>query len=381
MIFISLVIIFIYTMLNIYLGKKISLYLKTILPKFNSKVFWIIYTPIFLSYVIGSIFRHLKISKYIDLIGAVYLGIFYYLILILLILGLVKLILRLFKIKGKEFFKSRTVIIKTGSAVTVLMLIITIAGLYNGHSTKVVNYDVKVNKTVEGMDKLNIVMISDIHMGDIIGEKRVNHIISQIKDLNPDIVLLAGDIFDNDYDKIENLEAIKEDFKRLKPRYGVYGCFGNHDVGSTFSKMAEFCKEADINILEDEYVVVDDKFILAGRIDESVQYYNGNGPRKSMEEIIQDADLSKPVIMLDHQPSSIEEAYESKNVDLLLSGHTHKGQLFPGNLITERLNVIDYGQYTKDDFNAIVSCGVGTWGPPMRIGSRSEITQITVTFN
>lgn len=332
-----------------------------------------------LAFFIGRMVPKWMGSKYITIIGSVYLGIFLYLIISLLIVEVLKILLRLIKKVPKEFFYSKSFIMKTGSIITIIVFVISAVGLFNGNSTRVVNYNVKVDKTVEDMKELNIVMISDIHMGDIIGEKRISGIIKKAESLNPDMVLIAGDIFDGDYNNVENINAIEEDFKNLKSTYGTFACLGNHDSVSIAPKIVDFCKGAHITLLQDEYVNIDDKLIIAGRNDKSWRADNGN-MRSNMKEVIQDVPSDKPIIMLDHQPSSIKEAEECK-VDLLLCGHTHKGQLFPGNIITKELNIIDYGQLASEGFNAIVSCGVGTWGPPMRIGSRSEITNITVTFD
>ena len=95
---------------------------------------------------------------------------------------------------------------------------------------------------------------------------------------------------------------------------------------------------------------------------------------------MKDADKTLPIIVLNHRPEQLVEA-ENENVDLQLSGHTHKGQLFPGNLVTGYLNEKDYGYFKKGDFNLIVSSGYGTWGPPIRIGSKSEIVNIKINFN
>ena len=376
---IAIIIILLYTALNIYTGKKMILFFKTIWPKFNNKIFWIFYTFIFLSFFIGRIVPKWMASKYIIIIGSVYLGIFFYLIILLLIVEVLKILLKLTKKVTKEFFNSRSFIMKAGSIVTIAVIIVTFLGLFNGMSTIVVNYNVKVDKTVDDMKKLNIVMISDIHMGNIVGEKRVLGIIKQIENLNPDMVLISGDIFDGDYNNVNNIDKIEEAFKSLKTTYGTYACLGNHDIGSTLPQMIGFCKNAGITLLQDEYILVDDKFIISGRRDKS--YKDDNGMRrKSMDDMLDKIPADKPLIMLDHQPSAIEEAKEC-GVDLLLCGHTHRGQLFPINIITKAINIIDYGQMTDERFNAVVSCGVGTWGPPMRIGSRSEITNIEVTFD
>ena len=175
-------------------------------------------------------------------------------------------------------------------------------------------------------------------------------------------------------EKIPNNEL----FKKLESKYGTYAVLGNHDSGKSYEEMVEFFKQADIKLIQDENISISDEFILCGRKDATPIGVQGEN-RKSIKELLDNVDDNKPIIMLDHQPTSINEA-ELNNVDLLLSGHTHKGQLFPGNLITNKLFLVDYGYLKVNDLNVIVSSGVGTWGPPIRICSESEITNIKLEY-
>ena len=183
-------------------------------------------------------------------------------------------------------------------------------------------------------------------------------------------MLLAGDTFD-DRD-ITILKKQKETLKAIRTKYGVYGVLGNHEYYSgNLDEMIKTFHEANIEILRDEVVEVAGVY-LVGREDV-------RKTRKSLKELMHTVDLEKPVIVLDHQPVSLEEARES-GVDLQLSGHTHRGQFFPNQLITKRMYEVDYGYLAKEDLQVIVSSGYGTWGPPVRIGSQSEIVDIKIKF-
>jgi len=217
--------------------------------------------------------------------------------------------------------------------------------------------------------------------------------VEKINRLHPDIVCIAGDIFDNEYDAIQSPEETAATLAQIKSRYGVYACYGNHDIdekilaGFTFHKkgkkmsdprMDEFLKNAGITLLKDETVLVDDKFYLTGRADYE-RPGRGITTRMTPEEITAGMDLSKPVIVIDHEPREMD-ALSSAGVDLDLCGHTHDGQMFPGNLTINLLWDNPYGYKTYGKMQQIVTSGVGVFGPYMRVGTKSEIVQITVDF-
>jgi predicted MPP superfamily phosphohydrolase len=222
-------------------------------------------------------------------------------------------------------------------------------------------------------------MISDVHMGIAIKENGINKMVNSINELNPDIVLFCGDIFDeNTTTKLK--EYSREAFKSIKSKYGVYDITGNHEYGAgDLSETISYFKDANIEFLQDESIKIANSFYVVGRNDPANRRIIGQEV-KSIRDVLKDVDKSLPIIVLNHRPEDLEEA-EIENVDLQLSGHTHKGQIFPGNLITNYLYENDYGYSRKDDFNLIVSSGYGTWGPPMRIGTKSEIVNIKVNFN
>ena len=222
-------------------------------------------------------------------------------------------------------------------------------------------------------------MISDVHMGITIKENGVNKMVNSINKLNPDIVLFCGDIFDEST-PTKLKEYSTEAFKNIKSKYGVYDITGNHEYSAgDLSETISYFEDANIKFLQDESIKIADSFYVVGRNDPANRRVTGQDV-KPLEEILKDVDKSLPIIVLNHRPENLEEA-ETENVDLQLSGHTHKGQIFPGNLVTNYLNEKDYGHLKKDNFNLIVSSGYGTWGPPMRIGSKSEIVNIRVNFN
>jgi hypothetical protein len=167
-------------------------------------------------------------------------------------------------------------------------------------------------------------------------------------------------------------------FKSIEATYGVYACLGNHDGGRTFNQMANFLEASNIRLLNDEYVIIDERLALFGRIDSSPIGGFGELKRRDISDIISSVGATLPVIVLDHSPSNIKEY--GKEVDLILSGHTHGGQVFPANInfLRNAMFGVGYGHYQRDAYSPqiIVTSGISTWGPPMRLGTLNEIVSI-----
>lgn len=193
----------------------------------------------------------------------------------------------------------------------------------------------------------------------------------------PDLVCIAGDIFDGDITALKNPSALQELFREIKAPYGVYACLGNHDAGAGYEGMLEFLKNAQIQLLQDEEVLIEHKILLAGRKD-SGPIGNQGEKRAELEDSAEAEDF--PRIVLDHKPENID-GY-SRSTDLILCGHTHRGQFFPGNLINEATMKVNYGYYRENEERpqAIVTSGAGTWGPPLRVGTDNEVAVIQVTY-
>ncbi len=199
----------------------------------------------------------------------------------------------------------------------------------------------------------------------------------KINNLNPDLVLLPGDVIDEDIRPVikNNLGEI---LRQIKSRYGVFAITGNHEYIGGVDKAKKYLAEHNLQLLNDNYVLIEDSLYIIGREDRSIRGFTGK-TRKSLEEIIADLDKSKPLVIMDHQPVKLDEA-EGNNIDLQLSGHTHHGQLWPLNFITMQVYEISMGYKLKGNTHYYVSSGVGTWGPPVRTNSRPEILCINLQF-
>lgn len=260
-------------------------------------------------------------------------------------------------------------------------------GSYLARSTKVSHYTVKVDKKVQGLNKLRIIVATDIHLGQMMGRERLRKKILFINEQKPDIILFVGDVLDGELEPVL-LQGSLEEFKALKSQYGVFAVLGNHEYYGLRSKKGredalehlinEFQKNG-INVLKDEAKLIEDSFYVVGRQDiQSQQVFERK--RTALEDLFRYVDVNKPVILMDHQPIETD-AVANMGVDLQLAGHTHRGQLWPFNYITQRIFKKDYGLLVTGKTHLIVSSGLGTWGPVVRLGSRSEIVQIDMQFN
>lgn len=219
--------------------------------------------------------------------------------------------------------------------------------------------------------------------------------VDQINRQNPDLVCIAGDIFDNEFEAVKNPQKIQKILREIKAVYGVYACWGNHDInepilaGFTFGsmqgrelqddRMEQFVKEAGITVLNDEICLIDESFYLAGRKDPE-RAKKIEGARKTPEELLKGIDRGKPILVMDHQPKELQEL-AGAGVDVDLCGHTHGGQLFPGNFAIELGWENAYGCLKKGQMYNIVTSGTGIWGPNMRVGTKSEICVIQVDLD
>ncbi len=308
-----------------------------------------------------------------NLIGSYLMGFFIYLLLFFALADLILLLGTLFRILPNPLPQDVRFI--SGLIVLVLTVGTVGYGIYNAGRIRSASYDIPIEKNVSA-STWNLVLISDLHIGAVGSEARLKDIVSHINALEPDLVCIAGDIFDNDYFAIQNPEEAADTLKNIKAPYGVYACLGNHDAGETFDQMLAFLKRSRIQVLNDEARVIDGRLVLIGRLDASPIGGFGDLRRKPFTEASAGADLSLPTVVMDHSPAELT-TYE-KEVDLVLSGHTHKGQIFPGSLITARIFPVDYGYYRMDadSPHCIVTSGAGTWGMPMRVGTNCEIVQI-----
>lgn len=366
-------ILFFYGGTNFYIGRKILQWIKLLYPNVNGTIYTVIYVCLALSIMFAMLPLPTTLKGIMSWIGSHLMGIFVYLLLFLLVTDLVILLGSLVKIipnpvpQSVHFYANLMVILLTISFVSY--------GIYHANHVKTVSYEIKTKKT-NAKAGMKIVLISDLHLGAAHSEKRLKSVVEKVNALEPDLVCIAGDIFDNDYTAIQDPDRANALLKKIKAKYGVYSSLGNHDAGKTFDQMLHFLERSNVKLLNDEHVIIDDRLALFGRVDASPIGGFGEIKRKDISDQIASLDTDLPIVVMDHTPNKLDQ-YDEKT-DLILAGHTHKGQIFPFNLITNAIFTVDYGHYQKDSNSphVIVTSGAGTWGMPMRVGSNNEVVSI-----
>lgn len=223
----------------------------------------------------------------------------------------------------------------------VLLVVVIGFGSFNAYSPTVRAYDIHVDKDAGTLEELNIVMASDMHFGVLSGKAHAVRLVKEINDLKPDLVLFPGDIIDDDLDAYLS-QGIDQILTGIQARYGVYASLGNHDrFEGEMPDLIEALEHSGMTVLYDEKLTVEG-LTLVGRRDKQDQ------ERAELSTLMDGADLSKPIFVLDHQPNALEEA-QRQGVDLIVSGHTHRGQVFPAHLITQAMFENDWGTCKRPD--------------------------------
>lgn len=354
--------------------------------------FAVVYLFMALSPVIAFLLPKSAVAIVIRRISTYWIGIMLYSLLYVVLFDLLRLIAKHTKLKNTLLF-SRGSVISIGSVVVACAVATCLYGIFNARNIKVNEYSVTVNKSCGSDKHLKAVLVADLHMGYAIGIDHITNMVEKINAQDPDIVIIAGDIFDNSYDGMDDPEGIKAQLKSIKSKYGVYAVYGNHDIdekilmGFTFDwggkqlhseKMTNFMKECNIKLINDESVLINDEFYLVGRRDTD-KPGTEDGTRAEISELTKDLDKTKPIFVLSHEPDELQKTADA-GADIDFSGHTHDGQLFPGNLTIGLFWENPCGMIKKDDMYSIVTSGVGVYGTFMRVGTDAEICSVDIDF-
>lgn len=354
--------------------------------------FAVVYLFMALSPVIAFLLPKSAVAIVIRRISTYWIGIMLYSLLYVVLFDLLRLIAKHTKLKNTLLF-SRGSVISIGSVVVACAVATCLYGIFNARNIKVNEYNVTVNKSCGSDKHLKAVLVADLHMGYAIGVDHITNMVEKINQQDADIVIIAGDIFDNSYDGMDDPEGIKAQLKSIKSKYGVYAVYGNHDIdekilmGFTFDwggkqlhneKMTNFMKECNIKLINDESVLINDEFYLVGRRDTD-KPGTEDGTRTEISELTKDLDKTKPIFVLSHEPDELQKTADA-GADIDFSGHTHDGQLFPGNLTIGLFWENPCGMIKKDNMYSIVTSGVGVYGTFMRVGTDAEICSVDIDF-
>jgi predicted MPP superfamily phosphohydrolase len=262
-------------------------------------------------------------------------------------------------------------------AIILITAIIIARGYVNASTIKVNALSVTFYRNEHLGKELTITVLSDLHLGTNMGKDKVEEMVQTVNSLQPDLVLIAGDIID------ENIEPLLHDnltqpLKKITAPMGVYAVPGNHEHLGGIQMVSRVLAQSGITLLRDSVVKAGDWVTVAGRDDIAAAEMTGK-KRKDLPTLLSGIDTTLPLIVMDHRPLELDEI-EAQGVDLFVAGHTHAGQLWPFGLFIRRSYELLTGILRRHSANYYVTSGVGTWGPPIRIGSKSEIVNLVVEF-
>lgn len=240
-------------------------------------------------------------------------------------------------------------------------------GLYNAYVPHVVKYNVTLEKPLK---PLRIGVASDLHLGSLFGGRELDNLAKIMDEEKVDLILLPGDIMDDDVTAYL-AENMRPHLSKLRAPLGVYATLGNHDFFGYQDEITDEIRKAGITVLKDQSITINHELTLIGRNDDLDE------TRPSTEELLKQVDLNLPIIVLDHRPSEVDK-HATLPFDLQVSGHTHKGQIFPANFIIDLMYRISYGLEKIGHPYFMVTSGYGFWGVPMRLGSQSEVVILDV---
>ena len=245
-----------------------------------------------------------------------------------------------------------------------------IYGYANANTIKTKFMSISIPNKAKAGTVLKVMYFSDLHATPVNDGRLFDKLIQVSNEIKPDIILMGGDVVDDKSNQLNRI-GIDRKFSQFFAPLGMYTCPGNHEYITGKEDTFAFLTKNNVHVLSDSVVTVGDLVQIIGRDD--------NRKRKPLQELRAQANSGLPIILLDHQPFHLEQA-EQQGIDLQLSGHTHHGQMFPFNFITKMVYEVSWGYKEKGNTKYYISSGAGTWGPPVRIGSDSEVIIFTITF-
>lgn len=332
------------------------------------------------SYPVARFLERIWLSPVSDIftwIGSFWLAAFFYFLLISLSIDLIRLINLPFRFLPEHVssttFKQTIFWLYIG-----IVAVAILAGFINSRFPRIRILDLDISKNGGSLKELKIAFASDIHLGTVIGPRRVRAFVRRMNALGADIILLGGDVVDEDLAPVIR-NNLGDSLLRLNAPKGVYAITGNHEYIGGADDACQYLADHGIKMIRDSSILVDENFYLIGREDRDMPRFAGK-KRKPINSLLDGIDRTLLLIMLDHQPFELDEK-EKLGIDLTLSGHTHHGQMWPLNYLTQAIYEVSWGYKKKGNTHVYVSSGYGGWGPPVRIGNRPEIVLINLQFS
>ena len=329
----------------------VSLYIRILL----SVLFWVLAIMLLVTMLIRDIQIPTAIAKAMFNLGSIWMVFTLYMVLTLIAFDVARI-----------FIPSMRWGFIYAFGLTTLLLTY---GYYNYRHPKIKQIDITLDKPFNGKE-IKIAAISDIHLGNGTDKAALKRYVKLINAQNPDLILISGDLIDNSIIPVKQ-QRMDEELRELQAPMGIYMIAGNHEYISRIEQCEEFLQKTPITLLRDSIVTLPCGVQIVGRDDRH------NRRRRSLEELLGRVDSSKPIIILDHQPYDLAKV-DATEVDIQLSGHTHRGQVWPMSLLTDYIYEQSHGYRKWQNTHIYVSSGLSLWGPPFRIGTNSEMAIITI---
>ena len=311
----------------------------------------------------------LGLAKCLDIICSAWPVIFLYLLMAVLLIDLLRIVNHFlpFFPAGLQQPTAQTKLLVL-AAVCCLLTGIFAAGYHRFNHPKTVHLALTIDK--ELLERpLRMVMVSDLHIGYAIGPKRLQSYVDKINALQPELVVIVGDLLNSQLEPVQRMH-MDEILRKIEAPLGRYMVLGNHEyIGGGLEERIAYLEGAGLRVLRDELAELPIGLSLVGRDDRS------NAHRASLDSLMNGRDPRRAYILLDHQPYHLEEAAQ-QGLDVMLCGHTHSGQIWPASLLVRRMYELPQGYMQRNDTHYYVSSGLGIWGPPFRIGTDSELVLI-----
>jgi predicted MPP superfamily phosphohydrolase len=333
-------------------------------------------------YLFAFVHRGFLRYNYLNVIVGYYAVFVLYMFLFILGFNVILLLTQIIRFVPPMILKNKTVIFVTILITMLLGITILAIGTYINNDPVINRYSITLPKNSSTLNSLKVISVSDLHLKNITSINFLKTLVNKIRETNPDIIVLPGDIAETYGNTTkEKLNEFLEILKDIKSEYGIYAIRGNHDYPGDMADKIDFYKRLGITMLADSLIELDNKICIIGL------NYRGNNEKRPIDSLLRFKTKDLPILLLDHAPYCLEEAYKNK-IDVQFSGHTHYGQIWPLNYITEAMYDIAWGYKKIDDTYIFVSCGVQDailpgrqdLSIPVRIGSVSEIMEINIKF-
>ena len=322
-------------------------------------LYWLFVSLMPINFLVRGLGLNKGLSQFIYTVGTGWLVFTLYMTIILIIISLIKYIYKPLRYKFVI-------------ALLTTFIILTI-GYYNYANPEITNIKIDLSSKYKKNKSMRIVGISDIHLGYSTDKIMLKRHVKEINFLNADAIIISGDLIDHDIQPVLD-QKMYEEINNLQSKYGTYACLGNHEYIGGIKNSRRFINSTNIKLLIDKSITLPNGLQILGRDDKI------NKDRKEVDFLLLSRNPNMPMLILDHQPPHKLDELANVDADIQFSGHTHRGQIWPMNLIVDKIYELSHGYRKINDLHIYVSSGLGLWGPSFRIGTISEIVVFDIKY-